>query len=343
MVDETIDEGEAVKIMNTDKDEGIKHGQQLEETLQLADLFLRNSFQNKLNIENQIKRFLELLHGKIGITPTQHESSMYIAHSAAQRSACLSRQVGATITDEAGHIIATGCNDVPKHGGGLYTESNKENDHRCLFKGGKCFNDHHKDLLQNEIKSILTKIEVNGSNIINSEQAQELAEKIRNTTKLKDLIEYSRSVHAEMDAITSAARKGSKSTKDGYLYSTTFPCHSCARHILAAGIKRVYYIEPYEKSLAYTLHDDAIVIDPDNEDSETSRVSFLHFEGISPRRFQAFFHTGLPRKENGQALPFYKTTAKKVSPQYIDSYLDFEKKVIEDVDTLGLKASLTEE
>lgn len=358
LLDEQMDEGDAVNIMNIDKDEGVKHGQQLEDTLQLSDLFLRNSYQNRLSLEKQVKRFLELLHGKVGITPTKHESSMYIAHSAAQRSACLSRQVGASITDADGHIIATGCNDVPKYGGGLYTESNDENDHRCIFKGNKCYNDYHKDLLKGEIGNILKDVtkdilkdEVKKSledvpveeKVIDESHAIELADKIKKATKLKDLIEYSRSVHAEMDAITSAARKGGKSTQDSYLYSTTFPCHNCARHILAAGIKRVYYIEPYEKSLAYTLHDDAIAIDPDNEDAENSRVSFLHFEGISPRRFLTFFHTGLPRKENGKALPFYKNAASKVSPQYIDSYIDFEKRVIKEVDDMGLTDQLTQD
>lgn len=350
LVDEPMEEQDAVSIMKCDKDEGVSHGQQLEDTLQLADLFLRNSSQNRLNIEEQVKRFLELLHGKIGITPSQHEYAMYIAHSAAQKSGCLSRQVGAAITDESGHIISTGCNDVPKSGGGLYTEADKLNDHRCLQKGNKCYNDHHKDLLRDEIKQILVDTEIkqnNENNVletykINKESAQFLANKIKKTTKLKDLIEYSRSVHAEMDAITSAARNGAIGIQDGYLYSTTFPCHNCARHILASGVKRVYYIEPYEKSLAYTLHDDAITIDPDNEDTELSRVSFFHFEGISPRRFLAFFHTGLRRKEKGHALPFYKTEAKKVAPQYIDSYLDFEKKVIEDIAELGLKNAIIE-
>ncbi|MDN3612645.1 hypothetical protein QWZ16_23945 [Vibrio ostreicida] len=26
-----------------------------------------------------------------------------------------------------------------------------------------------------------------------------------------------------------------------------FPCHNCAKHIVASGIKRVVYVEPYPK------------------------------------------------------------------------------------------------
>src|SRR5690606_6216358 len=78
-----------------------------------------------------------------------------------------------------------------------------------------------------------------------------------NIPGISSLIEFSRSIHAEMDAILSASREGI-STVGCDLYVTTYPCHSCARHLVAAGIRRVYYVEPYIKSLALELHSDAI-------------------------------------------------------------------------------------
>ena len=45
-----------------------------------------------------------------------------------------------------------------------------------------------------------------------------------------DLTEYGREVHAEMDALVSAAR-GTESVKNCILYCTTFPCHICAKHV----------------------------------------------------------------------------------------------------------------
>ncbi|MFD2579396.1 deaminase [Novosphingobium colocasiae] len=53
---------------------------------------------------------------------------------------------------------------------------------------------------------------------------------------------FSRSVHAEMEAIVSVARIGKGSTVESTLYTTTFPCHNCARHIVAAGITRVVFL-----------------------------------------------------------------------------------------------------
>src|SRR4029077_14612650 len=79
-------------------------------------------------------------------------------------------------------------------------------------------------------------------------------------SRLTNLTEFVRAVHAEMEAILSAARTG-VSTRRAILYCTTFPCHNCAKHIIDAGIKRVVYIEPYAKSLSSTLHEDAISLE----------------------------------------------------------------------------------
>src|SRR5258705_10128365 len=44
---------------------------------------------------------------------------MFQARATAQRSADLSRQVGAVIATKTGEILATGCNEVPRAGGGV--------------------------------------------------------------------------------------------------------------------------------------------------------------------------------------------------------------------------------
>ena len=79
-------------------------------------------------------------------------------------------------------------------------------------------------------------------------------------TQVMNLLEFGRSVHAEMAALMDASRRG-VSVKGATLYCTTFPCHLCARHIIAAGIDRVVYIEPYPKSRAKEQHSDSISVD----------------------------------------------------------------------------------
>ena len=94
-------------------------------------------------------------------------------------------------------------------------------------------------------------------------------------------IDYIRAVHAEVAAITDAARHGS-STKATELFTTTFPCHDCAKHIVAAGIMRVVYVEPYPKSLVADLYSDSITVDGDSECGD--KVRMHPFVGIAPKR-----------------------------------------------------------
>lgn len=318
---------DAERLIERDRAEADGGGQQLEKTLKLADYFVRNSQDNSQDLLKHLGRFIDLMHGKNGITPTINERGMYAAHSAALRSACLSRQVGAAIIDSQGSIVATGCNDVPQAGGGLYEEG--VGDHRCVFReGGLCFNDKHKDKLRDEIAVILRDAG------IDEVKAENAAHKIRTKTRLRDLIEFSRAVHAEMDALISAARKGGSGVQDCTLFTTTYPCHNCARHIVAAGIRAVYFIEPYGKSLAGELHNDSINHDADSEPLPRTdgreRVAFLHFDGVAPRRFSDLFYSLESRKDaQGRARRESPLSASQRAPELLDNYRQLEAKIAE--------------
>jgi deoxycytidylate deaminase len=89
-----------------------------------------------------------------------------------------------------------------------------------------------------------------------------------------------------MEAIISVGRGGKNGLPGSTLYCTTYPCHSCARHILAAGIKRVVYIEPYPKSLAMTLHYDAL---SESEEDDKKKLVFLQYSGVAPKHMLRLF------------------------------------------------------
>ena len=52
-------------------------------------------------------------------------------------------------------------------------------------------------------------------------------------------------VHAEQNAITDCAKRG-VSCCDAVAYITHYPCIICCRLLLAAGIKKIYYISDYK-------------------------------------------------------------------------------------------------
>lgn len=54
-------------------------------------------------------------------------------------------------------------------------------------------------------------------------------------------------IHAEMNALIWAARHG-VSTEGADIFVTLSPCHDCTKAIIAAGIKRLVYLEPYDKT-----------------------------------------------------------------------------------------------
>ena len=101
--------------------------------------------------------------------------------------------------------------------------------------------------------------------------------------------------HAEMSALCDAARLG-RPVKDTTIFVTTFPCHNCAKHIVASGVARVVYIEPYPKSRALSSHPDSVT----SETSVEGKVKFVHFEGLAPTRYREIFSKG--RRRIGSAV-----------------------------------------
>lgn len=335
---EHVPKGRISELMERDRRQEHENGQQLDKALLMADFFIRNDHGNLDAIKGQITRFLALLHGENGLTPTRQEYGMYVAYAAGLKSACMSRQVGAAIANAEGEIIATGCNDVPKAGGGLYATEDGPNDHRCVHKEEQiCFNDQEKSALRDAMESSLTAAlaKVAPEKATDPEVVRKMLEELYDASKIKDLIEFSRAVHAEMEAIISLARIGGPGLNDAVLYSTTFPCHNCARHIVAAGITRVYYIEPYEKSLAKKLHSDAIHFDTEAPGTGTQRkdktepVKFIHFEGIAPRQYLKFFTMHSRKDRGGKVIKIVPVDASKAVNEYLDDYRDFEAKVVQ--------------
>jgi deoxycytidylate deaminase len=327
-------------VVNRDRKEGHKFGQQLEKAFKLADYFIHHPLGVDEAIPEQVERFIHLTHGDNAITPTKHEHAMYVAYSTAMKSSCLSRQVGASITDIAGRLIAVGTNDVPQYKGGLYSSENPADD-RCFKTHKICENNAEKKRRFAKIKS---GIETKFAEVFKDGEMAKVAEAnvdaiadfVYEQSGIPDLIEFSRAVHAEMDALISLTRGGGGSTVGGSLYATTFPCHNCARHIIAAGIDKVFYIEPYEKSLAPEAHKDAIeVLDHDNDSAanpqaQHTRLRFVHFSGVGPRMYTDFFQRDTRKNDSGDFLPNRTISGEypiKIIHEYIDPHRVFEVKV----------------
>ncbi len=230
-------------------------GQALRETFHLGDVFIDGISKSRMSA--MLKRFIDALFGKNDISPSKDEYGMYTAQSASLRSADLSRQVGAAVFSSDGELITQGCNEAPKAFGGYYWDQ-EEPDHRDIKRGHDPNDQQKREILRDVVEQLRNKGYLSQSLISKGLDADIVGHLIAKmdlpeesgaleSSKLMDLTEFGRVVHAEMAAICDAARLG-RSIKDTTLYCTTFPCHNCTKHIIACGVKRVVYMEPYIKS-----------------------------------------------------------------------------------------------
>ena len=100
----------------------------------------------------------------------------------------------------------------------------------------------------------------------------------------------------------------------------------------------MYYIEPYEKSLALKLHKDAIEFDPDLIESSDcqSKVIFIPFAGVSPRRYLTLFQAK-ERKKEGKKIDLDLKEAKPTIVQLLDTYREYESKVVKNLEEIGFR------
>ncbi len=305
------------------------YGQSVEETFPLSDAYI--NLQHPAAADAQLKRFCDVLLGSPFVSPSRDEVAMFHARAAAMRSADLSRQVGASIATPEGDIIAVGCNEVPRAGGGAYWEG--DTDDGRDFHLGIDGNQDQRDRAIREVFAVLA-----ARSLLSPEAAKAGPDKFVRTlddTRVDGLIEFTRAAHAEMAALLDAARRGT-SVHGATLYTSTFPCHNCAKHIVSAGIGRVVFIEPYPKSLAEQLHGDAIAVD--EPFACAPKVRFEHFAGIDPRNYFALFEATSKRKDgDGSPRRFSAATIEpKLRGNFHPDVFPFEEEAIRSLEALRI-------
>lgn len=280
-----------------------KKSQNVQDSFPRADFFINGTE----DVASQTKRFVELVFREPFTTPTVDEYHMFVAKAAALRSCDLSRQVGAVIVDTCKSIVSTGCNEVPYPDGGIYYEGREGGipDNRDHTKG------HDPNWIEIQ-RSLIELIGIlrNAGHISASETASDIADgllygkykELMSNARVRNLIEFGRVVHAEMHALSQAAAVG-RSVMGATLYCTTFPCHGCARHIIASGISEVVFIEPYPKSLTQQLYDGEIEMGhkpvAEGDKRQVERVRFRPFHGVAPILYQRVFSSRDRKDEYG--------------------------------------------
>jgi cytidine deaminase len=320
-------EAKASDIIEIDENEASDFGQNTRDTYPKADFFANMG--HPLG-QHEVRRFVDLLFGHPFHTPTPEEYAMYQAHAVSLRSSDDSRQVGAVIVSltrdpldkiRNADVIAVGMNEVPRGGGGFYWDQdspdNRDQNLR-LREGGE----RATKIKISALAELIDRISQEGwlKEAIAKEEPSDLARILLPSlrrTQFLDIGEFSRPVHAEMATLIDAARRG-VAVHGHSMYVTTFPCHNCAKHIIAAGLQRVVYLEPYPKSRARNLYGEEIVWESMDGKVVDGKVVFCAFSGIAPRQYGQLFSMTERGKKNGTSLKVWQEESRlAISPRYV--------------------------
>lgn len=320
---------QATKIMARDEhDDEHPFGQNVREAFTQGDVYVAN--QPAADLKDGVARYLRLFFGDPFLTPTRDEYAMFQTHTAALRSADLSRQVGAAICAAEGEIVSVGCNEVPKTFGGQYWP--EDNPDGRDFQLGYDSNTKQRDAALKEAFDRLVQVGL----LADDAELGSFMGAI-DGTRLANLTEFGRPVHAEMAALLDAARRG-VAVAGHRLFSTTFPCHNCARHIIGAGLTEVVYREPYEKSLASELHTDALVVDPAGPVKD--KLVIRRFVGVGPPRYLDLFAKPQRKDKAGNKVDWSEASASPRLVQTETAYLTNEEDFLDETRDPLMKVDL---
>ena len=220
--------------------------QDIQACLALADVYIRNGgMAGKRDLgetARQICRYVSLMQHPGLITPTSIERCMQAAFSAKLNSGCISRQVGAVITDGNYSIKAIGWNDAPKG----QVPCILRNSHNVLkrhdpeaYSNYELENEEFRTKLSNENVKASTDGFIDGRNCAYC--FKDTYTSINNT---KNQV-HTRSLHAEENAFLQIVKYGGQGIEGGCLFTTASPCELCAKKAYQLGIRKIYYIDPY--------------------------------------------------------------------------------------------------
>lgn len=224
---------------------------------------LGRGFNSFFSLSEQALKLQALIQQPGIIGPSHIEHCMQLAYSSRLNSGCISRQVGAVVTDNRYSVKAIGWNeaasgatpckyrDVNKL---VKSKSFKENELKEFsdFEKGIALDEYDNEtdykIESKESKDFKKFLVDSYSRIKNNNNGKPCSycfKKTYNEFKGDKNQVHTRSLHAEENAMLQISKYGGQSLKGGYLFTTASPCELCAKKAYQVGITSIFYIDPY--------------------------------------------------------------------------------------------------
>lgn len=236
--------------------------QDVDSCIQKADILINNSG-TKVELSLKLMRYVCLMQHPGLIPPTVDERCMQIAQAAKLNSGCVSRHVGAVVSDRDGNILSVGWNDAAASKG-----------NECIGCVRRCFDElflqedkkaySYYELYDPEFRKALRNIMENNieGGVRKGASDEDVYDKFMESVKsqrnglplnfcFKDIYAFmthdrnqvhTRAQHGEENALEACEKN---KCEGGTLYTTSSSCELCAKKALSYNIRRMVYIEPY--------------------------------------------------------------------------------------------------
>lgn len=266
-----IDEKQFLVDEKRDKfDETSKFGQSVDFCVDDADVLIDNDKDYPDediavdNLKDKISPYIALMNGDLSRTPSPLEMNMGIAYTASLSSKCVKRRVGAVIVDEKyNSILSVGYNENPHP------------IEPCIIRYKRCYRDHYKNLYFKNLeknKQVCPKCANPLKDLKAPYRCPNCGCDLDKTMGNK-IMSRCTALHAEEKAILDI---GSRNVNGCTLYTTTFPCFTCAQKIVYSKIGSVVFVEPYPEKESVEILAEA-------------GISIRKFEGIKAKAYFRVF------------------------------------------------------
>lgn len=269
--------------------------QNVKQCIQASDIHIfnpRNELSNHNILRAQLAWYVALIMHPGLVTPTPMERVMQIAHTAKINSGCISRQVGAVVTESDYSIKSIGWNDVAIGQVPCNLRSLNGLAHSfdpITYSKYERTNSEFREHANKELIKLQNLEATNGRPL--SYCFKDINNSLpSNKSKAGNQV-HTRALHAEENAFLQLSKFGSTGIVGGKLFTTASPCELCAKKAYQLGIEEIVYIDPYPG-----IATDHII------SSGTNPPKLIQFKGAVGRGFYQLYEAPLAYKDELELL-----------------------------------------
>lgn len=219
----------------------------IDKCIELSDIHITHDgtpVDENRSLVNQIITYLALILHPGLVPPSPMERIMQMAYTAKLNSGCLSRQVGAVVTNKYYSVKSVGWNTSAE---GQTPCSLRNICDLCNQEDVIAYSNYekHNNEFRNYVNMLSLRYKQKQGRLFGLPLAYCFKDIYTTISDQRKNQVHTRSLHAEENAFLQLAKYGTTGIQGGKLFTTASCCELCAKKAYQLGIKEIYYIDSY--------------------------------------------------------------------------------------------------